>query len=253
MQVFDLWGVVSGFVKRQLGQLAVGNGDIETIAKGTNVVVGQLFGLVNRILALASLAHAKAFHGLDQQYRGLPLVLSGGVVRGIDLLRVMTAATQIPDVVVAHVRHHLQSARIATKEMLANIGTVIGLESLVVTVHGVHHDLAQSAVFIAGQQRVPIAAPDELEHIPTRTTELALELLNDLAIAANRTVESLQIAVDDKNQVIQVLSGSQAYGPHRFDFVHFAVAAKHPNLSVFGIGNASGVQVLQKTRLINSH
>jgi hypothetical protein len=51
--------------------------------------------------------------------------------------------------------------------MLAHISTVIGFEGLVVAVHGFHHDAAQGTVFVAGQQGVPIAAPQEFDDVPT--------------------------------------------------------------------------------------
>ena len=46
MQVAHLGRVVCGLVKRQFGQLAVGDGDVEAVTEDFDVFVGQLLGLV---------------------------------------------------------------------------------------------------------------------------------------------------------------------------------------------------------------
>ena len=48
------------------------------------------------------------------------------------------------------------------------------------------------------QQAVPLAAPDDLDYVPTRAAEEGLELLNDLAVTANRSIKTLQVGVHDK-------------------------------------------------------
>jgi hypothetical protein len=83
--------------------------------------------------------------------------------------------------------------------------------------------------------------------------ELALEFLDDLAVAAHRAVQALQVAVDDEDQVVELLARCEADGAHRFDFVHFAVAAEHPDLAVLGVGDAAGMQVFEKARLVDGH
>ena len=165
----------------------------------------------------------------------------------------MAAAAQLKNLFVAHVGHHGGSARVFAEEVFAHIGAVIGFHGLVVAVQGVHHQLAQCAVFVARQKRVPAAAPQQFDHVPTGTAELAFEFLNDLAVATHRAVQALEVAVDDKNQVVQAFASSQANGAQRLHFVHLAVAAEHPDLAVFGVGNAAGMQVFQKARLVNRH
>ena len=253
MQITHFRRVFSGLVKRNVGQLAVGNRDVETVAKGLDVFVSQFFGLVNIVLALADLAHAKTFDGLDQQNSGLTLVLDRSVKGGIDFLCVVTTTAQVPDVVIAHLGNHLQRARVFAEEMLANVGAVVGLHGLVVAVQRVHHDFAQGAVFVARQKGVPVAAPDQLEHVPAGTPEIAFKLLNDLAVAAHRAVQALQIAVDDEDQVVEFFTRCKADGAHGLDFVHLTVAAEHPDFTVLRVGNAAGVQVLEKASLVNGH
>ena len=212
MQIAHLGGVVGRLVERQLGQLAVGDGDVEAVAEGFDVFVGQLLGLVNRVLALTRSTHAKTFDGLDQQHRGLAFVLHSGGISGIYLLGIMATTAQIPNVVVAHFGDHLQGTWVATKEMLAHISAIIGFEGLVVTVHGFHHDATQGTIFVAGNQGVPVAAPDQLQHIPARASKFTLQLLDDLAVATHRAIQALQIAVDDKNQVVELFTRGQTNG-----------------------------------------
>src|SRR5256885_14877593 len=72
---------------------------------------------------------------LDQQHGGLALVRIGSMEGSVDLLRIVAAAAQVPDLVVAHVLDHLQRARIAAEEVLAHVGAVIGLERQIGRAH----------------------------------------------------------------------------------------------------------------------
>ncbi len=75
--------------------------------------------------------------------------------------------------------------------MLARIGTTEGFAVLVLAVDGLHHQLLQRAIAVFREQRVPVTAPDHLQRVPAGTTELTLQLLDDLAVAAHRTIEAL--------------------------------------------------------------
>ena len=221
--------------------------------KALHVLVDQLLGLVRGVLALAALAHAEALDRLDQQHGRLALVVVRAVEGRVDLLRVVAAAVQAPDVLVAHLGDHLEQLRVAAEEVLAHEGAVVGLHRLVVAVDDVHHHLAQDAVLVAREQRIPVAAPEQLDDVPARAAELALELLDDLAVAAHRAVEALQVAVDDEDQVVELLARGQADRAERLGLVHLAVAAEHPDLAVLGVGDAARMQVLQEARLVDRH
>jgi len=136
-------------------------------------------------------------------------VVLGAVEGGVHLGGVVAATAQRRHVGVAHLGHQFERAGVAAKEVFAHESAVVGLEGLVVAVQRLHHDLAQRAVFVARQQLVPLAAPEQLDHVPARAAKLALELLDDLAVAAHRAVEALQVAVDDKDQVVQPFARRQ--------------------------------------------
>ena len=253
VQVTHLRSVIGRFVKRQLGQLAVRDRDVEAVAEEADVFIAEFLGLVNGVLALAHFAHAKALDGLDQQHRWLTGGLHRSIKSRINLLGIMAAATQIANFLIGHVGHHLQRSRIATEEMLAHVSAVIGFECLVIAVVALHHDLAQRTIFVGGQQRIPLAAPDQLDHVPARSTELTLKLLNDLAIAPHRAIQALKVAIDHENQVVEFFPRGKADRPQRLHLIHFAVTAEHPDLAVLGVGNATGVQVLEEASLVDGH
>ncbi len=127
VQVLHLRRVLFRLVEGDLRQLVVRDGDVEAVAEGADVLVAHLLGLVGDVLALAGPAHAEALDGLDQQHRGLALVVDRAVIGRVDLLRVMAAAVEAPDVLVAHVRDHLQQLGVAAEEVLAHVGAVVGL------------------------------------------------------------------------------------------------------------------------------
>ncbi len=253
VQVLHLRRVVGRLVEGDLRQVGVADRDVEAVADVADVVVGQLLRLVRGVLALAGAAHAPALDGLDQQHGGLALVAVGAVEGGVDLARIVAAAAQRPDVGVAHLRHHLQGLRVAAEEMLAHEGAVVGLEGLVVAVQRVEHQLAQRAVLVARQQRVPVASPKQLDHVPAGAAEVAFQLLHDLAVAAHRAVQPLQVAVDDEHQVVELLASGQADRTQALGLVHLAVSAEHPDLALGRVGDAARMQVLQEARLVDGH
>ena len=81
------------------------------------------------------------------------------------------------------------------------------------------------------QQFVPAAAPDHLDHLPAGGFEGAFQLLNNLAVAAHRAIQPLQVAVHDEDQVIEFFSPAQRNRRQRFRLIHLAVAEKRPHLS----------------------
>ena len=161
-----------------------------------------------------------------------------GVECGINLMRIVATAIQVPDVFVGPVGHQfLELGRV--EEVFAHEGAVLRLERLVLAVDAFHHPAHQDAFLVAREQRVPAGAPDDLDHIPPGAAEFCFELLDDLAVAANRAVQALQVAVDDENQVVEVLARRHADGAHRLGLVHLAVAAEAPDLASFSLGESA--------------
>ena len=122
---------------------------------------------------------------------------------------------------------------------------------LVIAVHRLLHALLQDAVFIPGKQRIPAAAPDHLDHMPVRTAEGALQLLNDLAVAPHRAVEPLQVAVDHQHQVVEALAAGNVDGAEHLRLVRFAVANERPDLAAVVRLQAAAFQVFGEPGLVN--
>ena len=137
--------------------------------------------------------------------------------------------------------------------MLADVGAVLRLEGLVVAIHGLVHQLPQTAGGVPLQQLVPALAPEQLDDVPAGAPEIALQLLHDLAIAADRPVQPLQVAVDDEDQVVQLLARGQIDGAAAFGLVHLAVAEKAPDLAVGHVDQAPVVHVFHEPRLVDRH
>ena len=60
-------------------------------------------------------------------------------------------------------------------------------------------------------------------------SEGRLELLDDLAVAADGTVEALQVAVDDERQVVEPLARRDMERAERLGLVGLAVAHERPD------------------------
>src|SRR5450755_4400246 len=118
---------------------------------------------------------------------------------------------------------HLQKPGITAEKVLPEIGTTLDEILLVLTVADLAQTPYQQSVAIILDQVVPVCSPDRLNHIPTCAAEDCLEFLDDLAIAANRAIETLQVAIDHENQIVQPLTGRQRDRTQRLGFVHFSI------------------------------
>jgi hypothetical protein len=162
--VFQLRGFLVRAEERHVAvlELVVVDRQLEAVAERAHRAVVQLLGLVGRVERLARRAHAVALHGLGQDHGGLAHRLHRlVVVGGVDLVRIVAAAVEAPDVVVGHVGHHRGGLRVLAEEMLARVRAAEGLAVLVLAVDGFHHQLLEHALGVLGQQRIPVAAPDQ--------------------------------------------------------------------------------------------
>ncbi len=196
-------------------------------------------------------AERPALDGLGQDHRRLARVLGGRLVGGVHLAVVVSAAGKAPDLLVREVLDHLAGARVTPEEVLAHVGAVVGLVGLVVAVVGDVHQVDQRAVGVLGEQLVPLAAPDDLDDVPAGTAEERLQLLDDLAVAADRPVQPLQVAVDDEREVVQLLAGGDADGPERLGLVHLPVAEERPHTLLAGVLDAAVLQVAVEPGLVD--
>jgi len=246
-EVFDFGGVHAGVVVRGpvevRVELVIADGDAQVVTEGFEVFHGQFLHLVGRVAALEVRAQAVALDRFGQDHGGFALELGRCLVRGVDLAVVVTAALEAPDLLVVQVRDHVLGLRGLTEEVFADEPAGLGLVGLVVTIGGFVHDFHQRPVLVRFQERVPFAAPDDLDHVPARTAEERLEFLHDLAVAADRSVQALEVAVDHEVQVVQVLVRGELEQATGFGLVHFPVAQERPDLLLRGVFDATVLQV----------
>src|SRR5687768_11258392 len=96
------------------------------------------------------------------------------------------------------------------------------------------------------EKRIPARAPDGLDDVPAVAAEVGLELLDDLAVAADRAVQALQVAVDDEDQVVELLAAGHRDRAQGLGLGHLTVAHEGPPLAAGGLGEATALQVLHE-------
>ena len=77
-----------------------------------------------------------------------------------------------------------------------------------------------------------------------------LELLDDLAVAAHRAVEALQVAVDDEDQVVELLAAGEAKRAERLGLVALAVADEAPHPALAGVVELAVEEVAVEAGLV---
>jgi hypothetical protein len=236
---------------RILLELCVGDRDVHGVAEVLEVVEGELLHLVRGVATLEVRAQRPALDGLREDDRRLALDAGSGLIRGVHLAVVVAAALQAPDLLVGPALDKSRGAVVPAEEVLANECAVLALVGLKVAIRGVVHQADERAVAILGQQLVPFATPHDLDDVPSRAAEEALELLDDLAVATDGAVESLQVAVDDESEVVELLARGQRQGAHRINLVGLAVAEEGPHALVGGVLDAAVVQVLVEACLVD--
>ena len=93
------------------------------------------------VAALEALAKAVALHCLSDDDCWLTLVVHGRLVCRVDLLVVMAASLEAPNLVIAKVGDHGRGPWVPCKEVLPDKGSGFSLEGLVVTIWCVVHQV----------------------------------------------------------------------------------------------------------------
>ena len=228
-------------------------GNAEARAERAQVRLVHLLLLVRDVLALTRLAHAVALDGAREDDGRLPLRFVGALVGVVDLRRIVAAEAQALQLVVGQVLDHVEQPRIGAEEVLAEVGTRLDGVFLVLAVDDLAHPLREQAVVILGEQRIPVAAPQHLDDVPAGAAEDRFELLDDLAVAAHRPVEPLQVAVDDPDQVVELLARGEADRAERLGLVGFAVAEERPHLAGGRLLQVAIFEVAIEARLVDRH
>src|SRR5689334_572165 len=146
---------------------------------------------------------------------------------------------------------HLEQPWIAAKKVLAEIGAAFYEILLILSIADLAQPPHQQAIAVVLNERVPIRAPNYLDDVPAGSAENRFQFLNDFPVAAHWPVQSLQVAVDHKDQVVEPPARSQGDRAQRLGFVHFTVAEKRPNLAARRLLQSAILKILDKARMIN--
>ncbi len=188
-------------------------------------------------------------HGEDDG--GLAIALHSRGVGGVNLVGIVPAAIEVLDVPVAQLPDHILQFRVGAEEVLPGVGTAVVLAVLQFAVADLVHALLQQPLVVLLEERIPQAAPDHLDDVPAGAPEHAFQFLDDLAIAPHRTVQPLQVAVDDEVEVVQSFPAGQGDGAQGFRLVALAVAQKRPHLAIAPGRQPPGGQVAHDMRLVD--
>ena len=227
---------------RVLGDLVV---QVQPVAEGDELVLGHLLDLVGGVAALEALAEGPALDRLGQDHGGRAAaeVLGRRLVGGVELAVVVAAAGEVAQLVVGEVGDHLPQPGVGAEEVVPDVLPALDRVALELAVDGGVHLVDEHAVLVLGEQLVPLRAPDHLDHVPAGAAEHGLELLDDLAVAAHRAVEALEVAVDDEDQVVELLAGGERDRPEGLGLVDLAVADEAPHPALAGVVELAVQQV----------
>ena len=253
LHVLDLVGLLAGVVvRRQLGlQRGVRDLQVQPVAELLELGHRELLHLVGGVLGLEVRAEGPALDRVGQDDGRLADVLGGRLERCVHLAVVVAATGQVADLVVGQVLDHGPQPGVAAEEALPGVGAGLDRVGLELAVRGGVHLVDQDAVGVLGQQRVPVTAPDHLDHVPAGPAEDRLQLLDDLAVAADRPVEALQVAVDHEGEVVELLPGGEADRAAHLGLVRLAVAEERPDVGPAGVLELPGQQVAVEPGLVD--
>ena len=206
---------------------------------------------MRRVATFARLAESIAFDRLGENHGRRTLVMDCRIVRREHLSRIVSAAAHLQELFVRKVlRHGEQFGRNAEK-VLANVSARLNAVFLILAVDDFAHAFDEPAVDVGLEQFVPVGPPDHLDAVPAGAAEGRLQLLDDLAVATDRTVEPLQVAVDHEGQIVEPFARRQGQRAEAFRLVGFAVADKAPDTRVARVENSAVPQIAEETRLID--
>src|SRR5436305_6939725 len=146
---------------------------------------------------------------------------------------------------------HLEQPWIAAKQVLPEVGSALHKILLILPIADLAQPPNQQAIAVVLNERIPICAPYHLDDVPAGSSENRFEFLDDFAVAAYRSIQPLQIAVDHKDQVVEPLARSQGDRAQRFRLIHLAIAEKRPDFAASGLLQSAILDVLDEARMID--
>ncbi|GAR59747.1 hypothetical protein NGUA15_01521 [Salmonella enterica] len=252
MQVFVFFRTFREGNVRQFFEISIGNRHVETIADVTHAVHVHFLNLVSDVFTFRGVTHAVTFNGMGQDYGRFAFGFLRFFQCRVNFLRIVTTTVQRPNLLIGPVGHQRCGFRVFTEEVLTYVSAVFGFEGLVVAVNGFVHQLDQFTAGVFTQQLIPTTAPHDFNNVPASTCKDAFQFVNNLAVTGDRAVKTLQVTVDNKDQVVQFFTGGDGDRAFGFRLIHLAVAEEGVNGLFRGIFQATVFQIFQEFRLVDS-
>src|SRR6185437_2532466 len=158
---------------------------------------------------------------------------------------------QTRELLVSHSRDHLRQLRIFAEELFADVGSALGFAILIFAVNTLFHALEQQAGVVLREQRIPVAVPDDLDHVPALVVEDTFEFVDDLSISPYRLIQPLQVAVDDKDEVVELYARGDGECTQSLHLIGLAVSNESPNLARALRQKPAMLQITHEAGLIN--
>src|ERR1700733_892053 len=250
-KIAKLGAVFGGLVEFERGGLFVGERKGEAVAESDERVDIELLGLMRGHAGFGRSPHAVTFLGLGEDNGWLILGRSRGFEGGEELAKIVAATLKPVDLAIRHMRDKVVHLRVFVKEVKEVVAAVSGAERLVLAIDRGGEPPKQRMLLIAREESVPFRAPEDLDDVPARAPEQALQFRNDLPVAAHRPIETLEIAVDDEGQIVEPFARRERKARDRFRLIHLAVAENAPDMSRRCIGETTMLEIAKKTSLVD--
>ena len=208
---------------------------------------------MGHVAAFASFAQAIALDGFGQDDCWCALVFHSGFKCGVHFFGIVTSATQFLELFVREMFDHFEQVGMGTKKVAADVFAGFDGVFLVLTIDDFFHAFLKQTLGVFFEKCVPIVSPYNFDDIPASAAKDLFEFLNDLAIAAHGTVEALQVAVDHKDEVVELFAGCQTNGAEGFGFVCFAIANEDPDFGIASRFEAAVFEVAVEAGLVDAH
>ena len=205
-QVGKLGAFFGRSIEFEVFHLVIAERQLKTVAKGDQRIDIELLCLMRGHSGLARAAHSVSLLGLGEDRCRLAFRPPSRLEGRKEFAKVVAAALQRVDFAIGHMGN--QSARflVFRKEMLEIVRPVLGAERLIFAVDSRREAAKQDMIPVAFEERVPLRTPQDLDDVPARAAKQPFEFLDDLPVAAHRSVKPLQIAVDDEGQIVEPLA-----------------------------------------------
>lgn len=237
---------------RQFFDICIRYRYIETVADMTYIVYVYFFNLVRDVFIFSRVVYVVIFNGMSKDYCRFVFGFLRFFECSVDFFRIVIITVQCLDLFVSLVCNQCCGFRIFIEEVFTNVRIIFRFEGLVVVVNGFVYQLDQFIVGIFTQQFILTVILYYFDYVLVSIFEDVFQFVDDFVVIGDRVVKTLQVIVDNEDQVIQFFTGSDGDRIFGFRFVYFIVIEERVNGLFRGIFQVTVFQIFQEFSLVNS-